>query len=79
MTANNIERVTTTSALHLLVPLENEKRDILTTKETALHLNRSEQTLRIWACTENGAIRPIRVHGRLGWKVADIRRLLAGE
>ena len=56
--------------------LQLETRTTLTTREAAFHLNRAEQTLRIWACRENGPLRPIRVHGRLHWKTEDIRRLL---
>lgn len=59
-----------------LTPLDCEARSVLTTTEAAAHLNRACQTLRIWACRENGPIRPIRVNGRLAWPVADIRRVL---
>lgn len=59
-----------------LTPLNLETRSVLPTPEAALHLNRSQQTLRIWACTEAGAIRPIRVNGRLAWPVAEIKRVL---
>jgi len=50
----------------------------LTTEEAACALNRAAQTLRKWACLENGPIRPIRIHRRLAWKVADIQALLNG-
>jgi len=50
----------------------------LTTREAAAALNRSEQTLRNWACLEIGPLRPVRINGRLGWRVADLRRVLAG-
>ena len=56
--------------------LERETRAALPTPEAAFHLNRAQQTLRIWACHENGPLRPIRVNGRLAWAVADIRRIL---
>lgn len=46
------------------------------TADAARALNRSKQTLRRWACDENGPIRPIRIHGRLAWPTADIKRLL---
>lgn len=59
-----------------LVPLEREARSALPTEEAARHLNRRAQTLRLWACLENGPIRPLRVNGRLAWPVAEIRRLL---
>lgn len=57
-------------------PLDQEVRCNLPTAEAALHLNRAQQTLRLWACRENGPIRPIRINGRLAWRVADIRRLV---
>lgn len=60
-------------------PLEAETRTAITTEEAAYYLNRQPQTLRAWACFENGPIRPVRVGGRLAWPVAAIRRLLSGE
>ncbi len=51
----------------------------VTTEEAAYHLNRKPQTLRIWACYENGPLHPIRLNGRLGWRVTDIKTLLGGE
>lgn len=56
-----------------------EGRDTLSTDEAARSLNRKSQTLRKWACLEAGPIRPIRIHGRLAWRVADIQALLSGE
>ena len=56
--------------------LEHEMRSAVNTETAAYHLNRAQQTLRIWACHENGPLRPIRVNGRLAWAVADIRRIL---
>lgn len=58
------------------VPLDRETRSALPTPEAAFHLNRAQQTLRLWAMRENGPIRPIRVHGRLAWPVAELRRIL---
>lgn len=58
------------------VPLAQETRAALPTNEAAFHLNRAEQTLRLWAMREDGPLRPVRVHGRLAWSVSDIRRLL---
>lgn len=51
---------------------------ILTTEEAAAALNLKPQTLRKWACLENGPIRPIRIARRLAWKVTDIQALLSG-
>lgn len=53
-------------------------RDTLNTDEAAKAINRAPQTLRKWACLENGPIRPIRIHGRLAWRVAELRLLLSG-
>ena len=60
-------------------PLANETRTAIPTDAAAHHLNRKPQTLRAWACLENGAIRPIRINGRLAWPVAAIRALLSGQ
>lgn len=59
-------------------PLEQVTRSAVTTGEAAYYLNRKSQTLRAWACLENGPLRPIRINGRLAWQVADIKRLLNG-
>ena len=56
--------------------LADEVREVVPTDCAAFHLNRRPQTLRLWACYETGPIRPVRVNGRLGWRVAEIRRLL---
>jgi hypothetical protein len=48
----------------------------LTTTEAAAAINRKPQTLRKWACLENGPIRPIRINGRLAWRVSDVQALM---
>ncbi|MBS75722.1 MAG: hypothetical protein CMO32_08185 [Variovorax sp.] len=58
--------------------LDAESRVALPTDEAAFHLNRSPQTLRLWACLDKGPLRPIRIHGRLAWPTDDIRKLVAG-
>ena len=58
------------------VPLDAEDRVAVDTRTAAHHLNRAEQTLRIWACRENGPIQPVRIYGRLAWPVAGLRSLL---
>lgn len=57
--------------------LAEETRAYLTTSEAAYHLNRAEQTLRLWACHETGPLRPARIHGRLAWPVDELKRVLA--
>ena len=58
------------------VSLDRETRAAVDTATAAYFLNRQPQTLRGWASSESGPLRPMRVHGRLAWKVADLRRLL---
>ena len=56
-----------------------ENRTVIDTHEAAFHLGRKPQTLRKWACHEDGPLRPIRIYGRLAWSVADIKRIVSGE
>lgn len=53
--------------------------EVLPTNEAAAAINRAPQTLRKWACLENGPIRPVRINGRLAWRVSDLMALLNGE
>ena len=57
-------------------PLAHETRPAVDTAAAAHYLNRKPQTLRGWACMENGPLRPIRIHGRLAWNVSELRRVL---
>jgi len=59
-------------------PIEMETRSHVETACAAFHLLRKPQTMRAYACLENGPIRPIRINGRLAWPVAAIRALLSG-
>lgn len=61
-----------------LVPLVDEVRTHVPTDVAAFYLNRKPQTLRVWACLQNGAINPARINGRLAWPVAKIMEVLAG-
>lgn len=53
--------------------------EVLPTNAAARTINRAPQTLRKWACLECGPLRPIRINGRLAWKVSDLQKLLNGE
>lgn len=55
--------------------LEQVTRPNLTTAETAHYLNRRPQTLRGWACLENGPLRPRRIGGLLAWSTAEVKAL----
>ena len=67
-----------TAAAHF-PPLEQVTRPTVPTDQAAYYLNRKPQTMRAYACLENGPLRPIRINRRLAWRVADIKRLLSGE
>ena len=60
---------------------ENDLPAVLPTDRAGAYINRSPQTLRKWACLDCApmGIRPIRINGRLAWKVSDLNRLLGGE
>ena len=58
------------------VSLAQETRAALPTPEAAFHLNRAQQTLRLWAMREDGPLRPMRINGRLAWPVSELRRVL---
>lgn len=55
-----------------------ELRKAVSTAVAAKALNRNPQTLRNWACTDTGPIKPLRIHGRLLWPVDELARLLNG-
>lgn len=57
-------------------PIESVTAPVLATNPAAFYLSRAPQTLRAWACNQNGPIRPTRINGRLAWSVKDIRRVL---
>jgi hypothetical protein len=57
--------------------LVRETRTVIDTNEAAFHLGRKPQTLRKWACHEDGPLRPVRIMGRLAWNVADIMRIVS--
>ena len=66
------------SPVRVYPPLTEESRELVPTDCAAFHLNRSPQTLRVWACLENGLLRPVRIGSRLGWRTADLLRILKG-
>lgn len=60
-------------------PLDSVTRPTVPTDAAAHYLNRAPQTLRKWACYEDGPIRPFRINGRLAWSVATLQAILNGE
>lgn len=73
-----VKIATDSKQLRNFPPIDQETRSHVQTACAAFHLTRQDQTLRAWACLENGPIRPHRINGRLAWAVADIKRLLNG-
>ena len=63
------------NALQQFPTLESVTRPTVDTAAAAYYLNRRPQTLRIWAMNQH-LIRPLNIHGRLAWPVAELRRLL---
>ncbi|WP_315127182.1 DNA-binding protein [Comamonas antarctica] len=59
-------------------PLEQVSSPNVDTAQAAHYLNRSPQTLRIWACKQTGAVVPARINGRLAWPVETIRKVVGG-
>ena len=57
------------------LPLELVNKPNLTTAECAFYLNRRPQTLRGWACLENGPLRPRRISGLLAWPTGEVKAL----
>jgi len=58
------------------LPLEQVTAPTVKTDAAAHYLSRKPQTLRIWACKQNGVIQPLNINGRLAWRVSDIKRVL---
>lgn len=56
-------------------PIDEVTSPIVNTVAAAYYLNRSPQTLRLWACKGTGPVKPIHINGRLGWRVEDLRRI----
>ena len=66
----------TTATPNQFPPLESVTRPAVDTAAAAYYLNRQQQTLRGWACHEDGPLHPIRINGRLAWPTQKIRELL---
>jgi hypothetical protein len=75
-TLHSIEARQGSTAAPQFPPLELVNRPTIETGAAAYYLSRRPQTLRGWACLENGPIRPLRINGRLAWKVSDLKSLL---
>jgi len=72
----SIETMREATTPQQFTPLELENRPTVDTAAAAHYLHLACQTMRIYACKENGPLRPLRINGRLHWVTADIRRLL---
>ncbi len=68
-----------TATNQIFPPLEFVTQPTVPTDQAAFYLSRRPQTLRSWACLENGALHPIRINGRLAWSVKEIKKALGIE
>ena len=59
---------------------EKDLPAVLPTDRAGAYINRSAQTLRKWHCLDCApmGIRPIKINGRLAWRVSDLQKLLEG-
>lgn len=57
------------------LPLEQVNKPNLKTEEAAHYLNRRPQTLRSWASSERGPLRPKRIGGLLAWSTTEVKAL----
>ena len=57
-------------------PLQAVNSPTVSTNQAGYYLNRRPQTLRGWACNEDGPLLPIRINGRLHWEKNALCRLL---
>jgi hypothetical protein len=67
---------TQAAATPAVTPLDKETRLFVDTDTAAFHLMRKPQTMRAWACHQDGLLRPVKIGNRLGWRVADIKALM---
>ena len=54
--------------------------EVVSTTKAGEIIGRSPQTLRKWSCLDCAplGIRPIKINGRLAWRVSDLQKLLEG-
>lgn len=69
----------TASPMIAVAAIDSETRSHVDTATAASWLNRAPQTLRKWACYEDGPLRPNRLNGRLAWSVVELRTILASQ
>ncbi len=74
----SIEAARATTAPPQFTPLAQVTNPTVDTAAAGYYLHLAQNTLRIYACRENGPIRPLRIPGssKLHWRTADIRKLL---
>ena len=63
--------------MNVYEPIEQVTRPNVPTHQAAYYLDRKPQTLRMWALREGaGTIDPMRINGRLAWRVSDLKKVL---
>jgi len=56
--------------------LDDIRQPNLNTEQAAFYLNRAPQTLRHWASSDRGLIRPHRIGRMLAWPTSEVRRIV---
>lgn len=56
--------------------LDDVTQPNLDTEQAAYYLNRAPQTLRHWASSDKGLIRPHRIGRMLAWPTNEVRRIV---
>lgn len=73
---NKVNLVNKTSSKINYPHIEKITSSTVSTDQAAFYLNRNGQTLRNWACYDNGPIKPRRINGRLAWPIDQIKVVL---
>jgi hypothetical protein len=58
---------------------QNPAPELINTDVAAKLLLRQRRTLCVWATSGSGPLTPIRIHGRLGWPIVAIQKLIRSE
>ncbi|AMK75404.1 MULTISPECIES: helix-turn-helix transcriptional regulator [Methylomonas] len=59
--------------------IEDLQREVASNEEAAAYLGVKVSTLYNWSSTGNGPIKPVKIGGKLRWRIADLKALVAGS
>ncbi len=58
--------------------IEDLQREVATNEEAARYLDVKVSTLYKWSSSGKGPIKPVKIGGKLRWRVSDLKALVAG-